>query len=84
MVVVHGPAEIAQSLPRHIFVPVEVGQYAVLHGEIATAVLRDLHGLEYDEIAKVTGTTLGTVKSRLSRARLALRKILEKNRELFS
>lgn len=45
--------------------------------------MRDVNGLEYDEIAKVTGTTLGTVKSRISRARIALRKILEENRELF-
>ncbi len=46
--------------------------------------MRDINGLEYEEIAKATGASLGTVKSRLSRARIALRKILEKNRELFS
>ena len=46
--------------------------------------MRDVNGLEYEEIAKATGASLGTVKSRLSRARIALRKILEKNRELFS
>lgn len=45
--------------------------------------MRDVNGLEYDEIARATGASLGTVKSRLSRARIALRKILEKNRELF-
>ena len=46
-------------------------------------VLRDLQNMEYDEIAKITNTSLGTVKSRISRARGALRKILETNRELF-
>ena len=46
--------------------------------------MRDMNGLEYDEIAKATGMALGTVKSRISRARIALRKILEKDRELFS
>ena len=50
----------------------------------AVIVMRDIHGLEYDEIAKVTGTSLGTVKSRISRARIALRKILEEDRELFT
>lgn len=49
----------------------------------AVVVLRDLQGLEYEEIARITKSSLGTVKSRLSRARLALRKILEENRELF-
>lgn len=46
-------------------------------------ILRDIDGLEYDEIAKITNTSLGTVKSRISRARTAMKKILEKNRELF-
>lgn len=49
----------------------------------AVIVMRDINGLEYDEIAKITGTSLGTVKSRISRARLALRKILQEDRELF-
>lgn len=46
-------------------------------------VLRDLEGMSYDEIAAVTQSTLGTTKSRINRARLALRKILEDKKELF-
>ncbi len=45
--------------------------------------LRDIHGLSYDEIAQATETTIGTVKSRINRARSNLRKFLEKDRELF-
>jgi RNA polymerase sigma-70 factor, ECF subfamily len=40
-------------------------------------VLRDIEGMDYEQIAEVLGTELGTVKSRLSRARAALRQILE-------
>lgn len=46
-------------------------------------ILRDIEGREYEEIAKILNISLGTVKSRLSRARLSLRKILEKEKELF-
>lgn len=49
----------------------------------AVILMRDINGLDYDAIAKITGTSLGTVKSRLNRARLNLRKILEEKRELF-
>lgn len=40
-------------------------------------VLRDVQGLEYDQIADVLQVPVGTVKSRLFRARLALRDSIE-------
>ncbi len=45
-------------------------------------VLSDVQGLDYREIAEVTGLALGTVKSRLSRARSHLRAIIGESREL--
>ena len=42
----------------------------------ALVVLRDLEDLSYEEIVEITGLPLGTVKSRLHRARLQLAKAL--------
>lgn len=39
-------------------------------------VLRDLEGLAYDEIARVVGTRIGTVRSRIARGRRALKEAL--------
>ena len=44
-----------------------------------TLVLRDLHGLDYRQIAKVTGVPIGTVMSRLARARRRLMTTIAKD-----
>lgn len=46
-------------------------------------ILRDLHGFSYEYIAKILKCSEGTVKSRISRARKKLKKILSENMELF-
>ena len=48
-----------------------------------TAVLGDVEGYDYQEIAGLTGVSLGTVKSRMSRARMKLRECLQGVQELL-
>jgi RNA polymerase sigma-70 factor (ECF subfamily) len=46
-------------------------------------VLADVQGMSYQEVAQITRTSLGTVKSRLSRARAKLRDALLQHPELL-
>jgi RNA polymerase sigma-70 factor (ECF subfamily) len=46
-------------------------------------VLCDVEGLDYNEIATVMKTSLGTVKSRIARARLKMRELMQREPELL-
>jgi RNA polymerase sigma-70 factor, ECF subfamily len=51
---------------------------ATIQGDYRDAVLmHDLGGVPYEEIARLTGVPVGTVKSRISRGRRALAEVLE-------
>jgi RNA polymerase sigma-70 factor, ECF subfamily len=62
---------------RHLRELVEesVAQLPAHHREVF--VLRELEGKSYEEIADITATNLGTVKSRLNRARSSFAEIIE-------
>lgn len=47
-------------------------------------ILRDMRGMSYEEIAQTLSLPLGTVKSRMNRAREKLSALLNENSELFS
>lgn len=47
----------------------------------AVLVLRDIRGMDHDQIAEVLGLPLGTVKSRVFRARAALRELVDQASE---
>ena len=61
---------------------VAAGLQELSEGHRQVLVLREIQGLSYEEIADVLEVDLGTVKSRISRARTALRKILLENGNL--
>lgn len=63
----HKPAEKAMSSELDKIIKTEI-QSLPDHFRIAI-VLRELQGLSYEEIAEATHTTVGTVKSRIARAR---------------
>lgn len=46
-----------------------------------TIILRDIQGKKYDEIAEIMSLPVGTIKSRISRGRLQLAKILNDKKE---
>ena len=56
---------------------------AITADQRAAIVLYDVEGYDYAEIAVMTGVSLGTVKSRIHRGRLALRDLLADRMELL-
>lgn len=65
------PPEVADAHEREAIVQEAID--ALPDDLRSVAVLRDIEGLEYEQIAEVLSIALGTVKSRLHRARLVLR-----------
>ena len=49
----------------------------------AVVVLVDIQGMDYDEVSQSVQTPLGTIKSRLARARFKLRDCLQSFQELL-
>ncbi len=56
---------------------------ALDHDMRSALVLRDINGMAYDEIAGVLGVPLGTVKSRIARARAQVQEYLQRHPDLF-
>ncbi|NIN64902.1 MAG: sigma-70 family RNA polymerase sigma factor [Anaerolineae bacterium] len=62
---------------------IQMGIGSLTFDQRVTLVLSDVQGMSYSEIAEATGVTVGTVKSRLSRARSSLRDYLLDQGELL-
>jgi len=75
------PVTTALETERHRALNQALAQ--VTDDQRAAIVLFDVEGYDYAEIAKMTGVSLGTVKSRIHRGRLALRTLLLDQMDLF-
>ncbi len=62
---------------------IEKGLQTMPWEQRVTLILSDMDGFAYEEIAQITGTNVGTVKSRLSRGRAHLREFLLAQEELL-
>ncbi len=62
---------------------IQAGIATLPHEQRIVLIMSDIEGLNYEEIARATSVSLGTVKSRLSRGRAKLRDYLLAHRELL-
>ncbi|MBE0415611.1 MAG: sigma-70 family RNA polymerase sigma factor [Dehalococcoidia bacterium] len=79
----HTPSPEEYALSRELGREIGKALSALPADQRLAVILRDIVGLDYEEIAQATGSSLGTVKSRLSRGRARLRDHLGQYRELF-
>lgn len=71
------------ALRQELVQTIQSGLSALPFDQRAVIVLSDVQGYTYEEIAAITHSSLGTVKSRLSRGRARLRDFLQEHRELL-
>lgn len=91
-----GKGKLALTLPDNTPDPLTTALAGELHEEIGrlleklpqeqriVLVMRDLEEYSYEEIAQILGLSMGTVKSRINRARSRLRDLYLKREELFA
>ena len=70
-------------LRRELEAAIIAGIQTLPYDQRVTLILADVQGLSYEEVAEITGVSLGTVKSRLSRGRTKLRDYLIEHGELL-
>jgi RNA polymerase sigma-70 factor (ECF subfamily) len=86
----HGDDQVAEiELPDETYRPDDYADNVIKNKIIMNAllkvkplyreliILRDIQELSYEEIAKITGLNIGTVKSRINRGRTRLQKLLK-------
>jgi len=75
---------LAEATKSELYRHLEVALRRLPEDQRTAVVLCDVYGMDYNEVASMTQSALGTVKSRIHRGRLRLRELLADHRELFS
>ncbi len=73
----------AYVLTRELQELIQQGLQLLTLDQRTALILCDIEGLSYEEVAQATQTTMGTVRSRISRARGRLRTYLYEHKELL-
>ena len=74
---------LAEATRSEMYKHLEVALTRLPEDQRTAIVLCDVYGMDYNEVAAMTHSALGTVKSRIHRGRLRLRELLAEHRELF-
>ncbi|MDP9269704.1 MAG: sigma-70 family RNA polymerase sigma factor [Chloroflexota bacterium] len=74
---------VEESLRSELYRHLEQALRLLPEDQRLAVVMCDVYGMDYGEVARMTTSPLGTVKSRIHRGRLRLRELLMEHRELF-
>jgi RNA polymerase sigma-70 factor (ECF subfamily) len=75
---------VAEATRSELYRHLEAALQLLPPDQRTAVVLCDVYGMDYNEVAAMTDSALGTVKSRIHRGRLRLRELLAEHRELFT
>jgi RNA polymerase sigma-70 factor, ECF subfamily len=75
---------VAEAAKSELYRYLEVALRRLPEDQRTAVVLCDVYGMDYNEVAAMTKSALGTVKSRIHRGRLRLRELMAEHRELFT
>jgi RNA polymerase sigma-70 factor (ECF subfamily) len=75
---------VAEATKSELYRHLEVALGQLPADQRTAVVLCDVYGMDYNEVAEMTKSALGTVKSRIHRGRVRLRELMAEHRELFT
>ena len=81
---IHAVNPVEEATKSELYRHLEVALRELPPDQRAAVVLCDVYGMDYNEVAAMTESALGTVKSRIHRGRLRLRELMAEHRELFT
>jgi RNA polymerase sigma-70 factor, ECF subfamily len=80
----HAVNPVAEATKSELYRHLEVALRLLPADQRTAVVLCDVYGMDYNEVAEMTRSALGTVKSRIHRGRVRLRELMAEHRELFT